>query len=131
MREESRFDADAVSEAAAHGLTQFVLPTARRLAPEIGLANPSPADLHRPEVAIALGAAYVAELSRRFDGADHVILAAYNAGEPQAALWSSYCFSREPVEYLSKVGFRQTRAYVRKVLTSLARYEALYPAATD
>ena len=128
MREESRFQADVVSAAAAHGLTQFVLPTARRIAPRIGLPEPTPADLHRPEVSIALGAAYLSELSAEFDGRRHVMLAAYNAGEPQAALWDSYCFSREAPEYLTKIGFRQTRRYVRKVLRSLAHYRTLSPA---
>ena len=38
-----------------------------------------------------------------------MMVAAYNAGEPQAQLWRSYCYSFEPAEYLSKVGFPQTR----------------------
>jgi soluble lytic murein transglycosylase len=126
MREESRFDPDAVSPAAAHGLTQFVLPTARRFAAAVGRAHLGLADLHRPEVAIALGAAYLAELDGQFAGERHAVLAAYNAGEPQARLWQSYCFSREAPEYASKIGFRQTRDYVRKVLRGWAVYRELY-----
>lgn len=126
MREESRFDPDAVSAAAARGLTQFVLPTARRFAPAIGRDGLSAEELHDPEVAIALGAAYLAHLMRRFEGRRHEALAAYNAGEDQAALWRSYCHSREPAEYLTKIGFRQTRDYVRRVLASREHYAALY-----
>ena len=126
MREESRFDPDAVSEAAARGLTQFVLPTARRFAPAIGRASVSAEDLHDPGVAIALGAAYLADLALRFGGRRHQMLAAYNAGEEQAVLWQSYCQSREPAEYLTKIGFRQTRDYVRRVLASRAHYRELY-----
>jgi soluble lytic murein transglycosylase len=126
MREESRFDPDAVSEAAARGLTQFVLPTARRFAPAIGRTGVSAEDLHEPGVAIALGAAYLADLALRFDGRRHQMLAAYNAGEEQAMLWQSYCQSREPAEYLTKIGFQQTRDYVRRVLASRAHYRELY-----
>ncbi len=54
------------------------------------------------------------------------MLAAYNAGEAQAELWRSYCRSGEPEEYLAKIGFRETRAYVFRVLESRAQYADLY-----
>ncbi len=125
IREESRYDRHALSPAAARGLTQFTLPTARRIAAEIELSRLDPEDLYRPEVALALGAAYVANLLKEFQGAAHVSVAAYNAGEPQAALWRSYCFSPEMEEFFTKVGFQETRNYLRKVLTSRAHYEEL------
>jgi soluble lytic murein transglycosylase len=127
IREESRFDPDAVSPAAARGLAQFTLPTARRLARRTGLAQAlDPESLHEPAIAIPLGAAYLAELERRFPRAAPVAVAAYNAGEDQAALWRRYCLTAEPEEYLAKIGFRETRAYVIRVLESQAAYRALY-----
>ena len=53
-------------------------------------------------------------------------VAAYNAGEDQAALWRRYCLTAEPEEFLAKIGFRETRAYVVRVLESQAAYRALY-----
>lgn len=129
MREESRFQPEAVSAAAARGLAQLVLPTARRLALGLGWAPLAAEDLHRPEVSITLGAAYLAELERRFGAggdARPTIVAAYNAGEDQAALWRRYCQTGEPEEYLAKVGFRETRAYLVRVLESRSQYAALY-----
>ena len=126
IREESRFDPTAFSGASARGLTQFIMPTARRMAEKIELGPVSPRDLEKPEVSIALGAAYLRDLSDEFDGALPQMVAAYNAGEPQARLWRRYCFSDEPEEYLSKVSFRETRGYVTKVLTSRAHYRDLY-----
>lgn len=125
VREESRYDRLALSPAAARGLTQFTLPTARRIAADIELSRLDPEDLYRPEIALALGAAYVATLLKEFHGAAHVSVAAYNAGEPQAALWRSYCFSPEMEEFFTKVSFQETRNYLRKVLTSRAHYEEL------
>ena len=126
IREESRFDPEALSGASARGLTQFILPTARRLATTVELPGITAADLHRPELSIALGAAYLAELAELFAGREHMVVAAYNAGEPQARLWRSYCYSFDPAEYFSKVGFPQTRGYLAKVLSSRAQYTELY-----
>jgi soluble lytic murein transglycosylase len=126
IREESRFDPNAVSAASARGLTQFVLPTARRYDSAVGLTRIRAQDLHQPEISIALGAAYLADLAELYKRDQPMMIAAYNAGEDQARLWRSYCYSRDPAEYFSKVGFAQTREYVRKVTSSWARYRALY-----
>lgn len=127
IREESRFDSHAFSAASARGLTQFVFSTAREVATRNGIGLVSPQDLERPEISIALGAAYLRELQDHLGGSLPEMVAAYNAGEPQAALWRSYCVSKEPEEYLSKVSFRETRNYLAKVLTSRAHYAELYP----
>ena len=126
IREESRFNPLAVSAASARGLTQFVLPTARSVSRSLGWRSLEAVDLHRPEIAIALAAAYLAELENLFEGRVEVAIAAYNAGENQARLWASYCYSREPEEYFSKVGFTQTRNYLRKVDSSRAQYQEIY-----
>ncbi|MEO1087623.1 MAG: lytic transglycosylase domain-containing protein, partial [Acidobacteriota bacterium] len=128
IREESRYDPQAFSGASARGLTQFIVPTARAIAERLEMEPVEPADLHRPEIAIALGAGYLEELSLHFKGDAPSSVAAYNAGEPQAELWRKYCVSDEVEEYLTKVAFRETRNYVRKVLRSRAHYEELYEA---
>lgn len=126
IREESRWDRTALSPAAARGLTQFTLPTARRIAAENNMGRIEPEDLYRPEIAAALGASYLSSLQRQFGGLDHLTIAAYNAGEPQAMVWRSYGYSREMEEFFSKVGFKETRGYLRRVLTSRSHYEELY-----
>jgi soluble lytic murein transglycosylase len=126
IREESIYDRLALSPASARGLAQLTLDTARRLAPRIEAGRLEPEDLYRPEISIALGAANLGLLVRDFGGASHLALAAYNAGKSQATVWKSYCYTDEAEEYLSKVGFRETRAYLRRVLSSAAQYEELY-----
>ncbi len=125
IREESRFDADALSGAAARGLAQFTLPTARRVARNNGLGRIAPDALYDPGISIHLGAAYLSELLQEFQGEQHFAVAAYNAGVEQTRLWIGHCFSDEPEEFYTKVSFRETRNYVRKVLTSLAEYHDL------
>ncbi|MDY7093756.1 MAG: lytic transglycosylase domain-containing protein [Acidobacteriota bacterium] len=126
IREESRFNPDAVSGAAARGLTQFVMPTARKLAFNIGLGPISFRDLYKPTTAITLGAAYLDDLLQEFGGAQHPAIAAYNAGVPQAHLWRNYCFSDEPEEFYTKVGYAETRGYLRKVTASYYWYQRIY-----
>jgi len=126
MREESRFDPDALSAAAARGLTQFVYSTAHRIAKRIGIEMSSANDLYRPEIAITLGATYLSDLHREFGGNTVAIAAAYNAGEAQERLWRSYCVGDEAAELYSKVGFSETRAYVARVATSRSNYLELY-----
>jgi soluble lytic murein transglycosylase len=126
IREESRFDRNALSPAAARGLTQLALPTALRVAAQIDLGKVAPEDLYRPELSVALGAAYLGTLSRTFQGNDYLAAAAYAAGEPQARLWRSWAYSPEMEEYFSKVGSGETRGYLRRVLAGRAHYAELY-----
>jgi soluble lytic murein transglycosylase len=126
IREESRWDRTALSPAAARGLTQLTLPTAQRIAAENNIGRIGPEDLYRSDISAALGAAYLAGLLRDCSGLDFLAVAAYNAGEPQVALWRSYCYGKEMEEFFSKVGFQETRGYLRRVLTSQAHYRELY-----
>jgi len=126
IREESRFDVRALSGSSARGLTQFTQPTAQRYAGAIGRETIGSEDLYSPEISIALGAAYLAELGALFRDLEPAVVASYNAGENQARVWISHCFSRDPAEYLSKISFRQTRDYVGRVLTSQAQYREIY-----
>ena len=46
-------------------------------------------------------------------------------GEAQAKLWRTYCYSDDPAEYYTKVSFRETRAYLARVLATREEYAAL------
>src|SRR5207237_9405829 len=50
MREESRFDPRARSEAAARGLLQFIITTARDIGRQVGIVDLSPDDLYDPRL---------------------------------------------------------------------------------
>ncbi|HEX9945306.1 MAG TPA: transglycosylase SLT domain-containing protein [Thermoanaerobaculia bacterium] len=126
IREESRFDVYSLSPAASRGLSRLSLGTARRLAAQLNLERLAPEDLYRPEVSIALGAAYLGALLKDFGGAVMPAVAAYNAGETQAMVWRSQCFTQEPEEYFTKIGSRSARDYVRRVLAGRVQYAELY-----
>jgi soluble lytic murein transglycosylase-like protein len=80
MREESRFNPRAKSAAAARGLLQFIITTARDVGQAIGLVQVSPEDLYDPKVVIQLGAKYIGDLLGQFERDGYKVAAAYNAG---------------------------------------------------
>ncbi|HUP48479.1 MAG TPA: lytic transglycosylase domain-containing protein [Thermoanaerobaculia bacterium] len=126
MREESRFDPRAKSPAAARGLLQFIITTARDIGRDIGLVEVSPEDLYDPRTIIGLGAKYVATLSDEFDGNRYHATAAYNAGPNQVRLWTRLAAGADEDYFLSAVNFDETKHYVRKVMNSYKRYGEIY-----
>ncbi|HEX9160541.1 MAG TPA: lytic transglycosylase domain-containing protein [Thermoanaerobaculia bacterium] len=126
MREESRFNPRAKSEAAARGLLQFIITTAREIGQAVGLLNVTPEDLYDPRVIINLGAKYLSELMKQFGGNRYMTAAAYNAGPRQVALWSRLAPSAGDDWFLSAINFDETKNYVRKVMNSYRRYGEIY-----
>jgi tetratricopeptide (TPR) repeat protein len=126
MREESRFNARAKSAAAARGLLQFIITTAREVGQAVGLVDVSAEDLYEPPLIIQLGAKYVADLLAQFEKNPYRAAAAYNAGPNQARLWARMAPADGDDFYLSSVNFEETKDYVRKVLNSYERYGEIY-----
>jgi soluble lytic murein transglycosylase-like protein len=123
MKQESLFDPRAVSPAFAYGLMQLLPTTARRVA---GDANIGGEDLFEPALNIRLGSAYLAELSRRYDGEPIFMLAGYNAGEAAADTWRARYGKLDIDERIERITYRETRDYVKKVLANYRNYLRLY-----
>ena len=126
MREESRFNPRAKSQAAARGLLQFIITTARDIGRDVGLVDVDAEDLYDPRVIIQLGAKYISELAEQFSGNRYKIAAAYNAGPKQVALWMRMQPGEGDDYFLTAVNFDETKHYVRKVMNSYERYEEIY-----
>lgn len=126
MREESRFNPRAKSQAAARGLLQFIITTARDIGRGVGLVDVAPEDLYDPRIIIRLGAKYISELAAQFDGNRYRVTAAYNAGPKQVALWTRMQPAAGNDYFLTAVNFDETKHYVRKVMNSYERYREIY-----
>jgi soluble lytic murein transglycosylase len=126
MREESRFNPRAKSEAAARGLLQFIITTARQIGRDVGLVDVDPEDLYDPRVIIRLGAKYISTLSKDFANDHYNVAASYNAGPKQTALWSRLAPAPGDDYFLSAINFDETKQYVRKVMNSYKRYAEIY-----
>lgn len=128
-RQETAFDADAVSVAGARGILQILPDTAREVAGSIGVAF-SESRLSDPVYGATLGAAYLGGLIDRYGGNLVLALAAYNAGFTRADQWiEAYGDPRDPevdaIDWIERIPFDETRDYVQRVLENLQVYRAL------
>lgn len=128
MRQESGFRPRIRSAADAVGLMQILPVTAERLGALLGLPGGQGERLEDPAVNIALGSYYLAALQTRFGGNHVLTAAAYNAGPPNVVRWlEDPTRSSLPLdEFVDSMPFRETRGYVKAVLTNLYAYRLVH-----
>jgi soluble lytic murein transglycosylase len=124
IRQESTFQADAVSRADAVGLMQVLPQTGRLLARQLRIRY-TKNKLFEPEYNIQLGMLYVAGLLRT-TGAPEYALAAFNAGEDRIAAWRAERTYEEIPELVESIPFTETREYVQIVLRNSEVYRMIY-----
>jgi soluble lytic murein transglycosylase len=114
--QESKFDADAVSESGAVGLMQLLPATAQGIADRTGGTGWHERDLVDPELNVRYGAWYLRHLLDKY-GDEELALAAYNAGQANVDRWRD-----EGVG----IQFDETRHYVQRVQELKAIYARAY-----
>ncbi|HET8922128.1 MAG TPA: transglycosylase SLT domain-containing protein [Candidatus Acidoferrum sp.] len=124
IRQESTFQADAVSPKNAIGLMQVLPKTGKLLARQIKVRY-TKNKLFDPEFNIELGMVYIANLVRQ-TGAPEYAAAAYNAGEDRIAAWKAERNYEEIPEVVESIPFTETRDYVQIVLRNTAVYRMIY-----
>lgn len=126
-RQESAFEPGAISPAGARGLMQLMPATARETAKRAGLAF----DLNRltadPAYNATLGTAHLGELVGYWRGSYILTFAAYNAGPGNVRRWiAAYGDPRspgvDPVDWVERIPFNETRNYVQRVMENLQVY---------
>ncbi|MFQ5696330.1 MAG: transglycosylase SLT domain-containing protein, partial [Terriglobia bacterium] len=122
IRQESRFEAQAVSPAGALGLMQLMPHTARSLARRRLLPRQRILD---PKLNIRLGTRFLAQLLRRFDGSLEKAVAGYNAGGTRVEEWVKQTGVVEPAEFVESIPVTQTREFVYIVLRNYRFYREL------
>jgi soluble lytic murein transglycosylase len=125
-RQESRFQVDAKSIAAARGMMQFIPATANQIAGELKLTNFDQDDLYNADTAILFGSQYLSNLFKLFPNQPQAVAGAYNGGEDNLARWIARSRSTEADRYVPEIGFSQTKDYVYKVLANYWNYQRLY-----
>jgi soluble lytic murein transglycosylase len=125
MREESSFDPEAVSPARAYGLMQLIVPTAKKVAKDVGIACDE-TSLARPETNVALGCRFLADLRAKFPDNPHLAISAYNAGPNAPSRWVAARESDDFDLWVEQIPFEETRKYTKKVLASYVAYAFLY-----
>jgi len=126
IRQESTFQADAVSKKDAVGLMQVLPSTGRLLAKQLRVRY-AKTKLFEPDYNIQLGMVYVTGLLRA-TGEPEYALAAFNAGEDRIAAWRAERQYEEIPELVESIPFTETREYVQVVLRNAEVYRMIYGA---
>jgi soluble lytic murein transglycosylase len=130
VRQESVFDAQALSPAGARGLAQLLPGTAALTARGLDVTF-YPEWITVPDLNLHLGAAHLQELLQRFGGRVDAAAAAYNAGGSPVKRWLERPGADDPDEFIELIPYQETRGYVRAVLRNRELYRALYVAPTN
>ena len=128
-RQESAFDAKAVSHAGAMGLMQMIASTARRTAQRVGVAFEPARMTTDPTFNAQLGAAHLGDLLVEQRNSLILTFAAYNAGGKRVREWiAAYGDPRhpkvDPIDWIERIPIYETRNYVQRVLENLTVYRA-------
>lgn len=126
IRQESMFNARAVSPAGAIGLMQVMPSTGKRLARKAGLRQVSAQQLKDPDLNIRLGTIFLADLLAEYDRKVADALAAYNAGPTRMARWRNFPEYGDVELFTERIPFDETRDYVKVVQQNARIYAALY-----
>jgi soluble lytic murein transglycosylase len=126
MRQESNFDPQVRSNAAARGMMQFTHPQAIKIARELGWTYFTDDELYSPENSIALAVRYLADLNTMFPDQAEAVVASYNGGEDNVKRWMTRSKSEDPERYVPEFVFGQTKDYVRRVMANYRVYQQLY-----
>ena len=126
IRQESRFDPDAVSSAGAIGLMQLMPQTAVRAAGDDRLIA-SPGALRDPAVNLRVGQDYIGLLMRQSSGADLMsTVAAYNGGPGSLLRAQQLVGGDDPLMLIESLPAGETRAYVEKVMANYWIYGRMF-----
>jgi len=123
VRAESAFIEDVKSPAGALGLMQVMPKTGSETAKRIGLKGFKTSKLKQAETNIPIGSAYMKQMLDRFNGNMVLATAAYNAGPHRVSKWLPKKGCEEPDIWVEQIPFRETRKYVRRVLTYANIYD--------
>ncbi len=126
IREESRYNVQAVSSSNALGLMQLLPGTAMGVAKRLGVPIKSKDDIHKPENNLKFGIDYISYVMSRHKGNAMLAVASYNGGPNAVAGWTKKYSLEDPDVFVENIPFNETRDYVRKVFGSYWNYVNIY-----
>jgi len=126
IRQESEFNALALSRVSAVGLMQLMPKTGKTVAKQVKLRGYNAAQLFTPAINLQLGTRYFKDMVDKYNGQFEYALAAYNAGTDRVGEWLGVGHYRDPQEFVESIPFTETREYVQAILRNANVYRQLY-----
>jgi soluble lytic murein transglycosylase len=127
IRQETEFDAYAISSAGARGLMQMMLGSAKTAAKLAKLPYRPTALLGDTRYNMQLGMTEYRGHLDRYGGSWVLAAAAYNAGPNNAKKWlvsNGDPRTSDPIDWIEQIPFGETRNYVQRVLENAQVYRA-------
>ncbi|MDX7950757.1 lytic transglycosylase domain-containing protein [Lichenihabitans sp. Uapishka_5] len=130
-RQESEFDQRSASAAGAKGLMQLIGSTARMTATKLGVSYDDARLVNDAAFNAQIGAAHLGQLLAEQRGSYILTFAAYNAGSGRVKEWiDAYGDPRrpgvDPVDWIERIPFTETRNYVQRVFENMQVYRRLF-----
>ena len=130
-RQESTFNPRIISSAGAMGLMQVTPATGRYVANKFGAPYDEKRLLSDQIYNVQLGAAELGDLVRYYRGSYILSFAGYNAGRGRVKDWiAKYGDPRDPkidpIDWVERIPFSETRNYVQRVLENLQVYRVRF-----
>jgi soluble lytic murein transglycosylase len=125
IRQESRYDASAISPAGAIGLMQ-VTPAAAGLSKKGKIPAAAIAEILEPKTNLAHGTRILAKNLERFHGKIVPAVASYNADIRKVRDWIRRNGKMKQDEFIENIPYLETRIYVKKVLAGYSAYSLLH-----
>jgi len=122
-RQESAFNPRARSRVGARGLMQLMPRTAVETARNHKVSYRSRNQLFNPATNISLGTAYLGDMLKKFNGNRALASAAYNAGPHRVSRWMKERGTLPLDVWIESIPFKETRRYVKNVLTYRVIYQ--------
>ena len=128
-RQESEFNSVTLSGAGARGILQVMPVTAKHVCHDYKIKCDIPRLMKDPAYNTMLGSAYISDRMDEFTGSYVLTLAGYNAGPGRAREWiKEFGDPRDgkvdPIDWIHRIPFEETREYVQKVLSNIQVYRA-------
>ena len=105
---------------------QIIPSTGRKIASAMSLDDYNYGALRVPEINIRFGSWYLSQLLHKFRGHPILAVASYNAGPRAVSRWVDLRGGMATDEFVEEIPFRETRHYVKAVLSNFSVYSELY-----
>jgi soluble lytic murein transglycosylase len=126
IRQESEFNAGAISPAHAVGLMQLLPSVGKENAKKEGLKGFNASELLNPSINLRLGTRNLKQVLDRFGGQPEYALAAYNAGDMPVRQWMAAGDYKDIAEFVESIPYSETREYVQAIMRNRELYRTLY-----
>ncbi len=135
-RQESEFNTEIVSGAGAKGILQVMTITAKHVCRDYRIKCTISRLKTDEAYNTMIASAYIADRMEEFRGSYVLGLAGYNAGPGRARQWiKRFGDPRDgkidPIDWIERIPFKETRDYVGKVLSNIQIYRARLQEAED